>query len=201
MLMYLLRGSPEQQRTFFLTPAVVSLWRFGLPWLKSGGVVRGQGLALESFAFSSPVKYVLAHWKPHVLPCLKTHWRLILSHTHVGRRHVTLSEAQKYTIFSSGCQSPLLSLFLQPLHHSLFPSWSLCVRTLLMIHVLIPLCQGPRAASITPRPCLLLASRALTLYTPPPHIKKHPFVIVSNSDAVSSLEPDSKSCFSQQELP
>ena len=136
--------------------------------------MRGQGLVLGSFAVSSPVKYVLARWTPHVLPCLKTHRRLILSRTHVGRRQVALSEAQKCTIFSSGCQSPLLSLFLQPLHHSLFPSWSLCVRTLLMIHVLIPLCQGPRVASITLRPCLLLALRALTLYLPPPQPHQKP---------------------------
>lgn len=61
----------------------------------------------------------------------------------------------------------------------------LCVSTVLMIHVLILLCQGPRAASITPSPCLLLAFPALTPPPLQPHQKKKPFVIVSNSDTVS----------------
>lgn len=67
-----------------------------------------------------------------------------------------------------------------------------------MIHVLIPLCQGPRAASITLCPCLLLALAALTLH-PLSLIKKREkkeaFVIVSNSDAVSVLRSRLKEFF------
>lgn len=79
------------------------------------------------------------------------------------------------------------------LHQSLYLSWSLCVSTVLMIHVLIPLCQGARAASITLCPCFLLASPALTLH-PHLHQKKELFV-VSNPNAFSIFKSTLKQLF------
>lgn len=97
--------------------------------------------------------------------------------------------------------SPQLSIpaplsFSYLFHH--FLSWSLCISTVLMIHVLIPLCQGPRAASITLCPCLLLALAALTLH-PLSLIKKRKKKKLLLSSATQTLSqylgPDLKSFF------
>lgn len=72
-----------------------------------------------------------------------------------------------------------------------------------MIHVLILLCQGPRAASITLCPCLLLALSALTEHSFRP-IKKNKknFLLLSATLTLSWYwTPDSKSCFLQHRLP
>lgn len=102
--------------------------------------------------------------------------------------------------------SPQLSIpaplsFSYLFHH--FLSWSLCISTVLMIHVLIPLCQGPRAASITLCPCLLLALAALTLH-PLSLIKKRKKKKLLLSSATQTLSqylgPDLKSFFFQWKI-
>ncbi len=92
----------------------------------------------------------------------------------------------------------LLLFLLHLLHHSPLLCWSLCVSTVLMIHVLIPLCQGPSAASITLCPCLLLALPALILHLLSPI--KTDFLIVSNSAGVSVFKTRLKESFLKHKL-
>lgn len=80
-------------------------------------------------------------------------WHTALSDTFPADTFQWAASRRSSSCSASPSSPPSLSLF----------SWSLCGSSALMIHVLILLCQGPKAASITQCPCLLLVLPALTL--------------------------------------
>lgn len=161
-----LMNSLEQQCAFLNTVSHF-LWSFELQCIKNG--VRWR---YSARVFSILCEILLARsyrrWITRVLgadTCTDVHfimhtWQF--DHTHKQKSGALCHSAQwpfsnKYLFLQLSVVAPLpVPPFLHLLHHSLFLSWSLCVNTVLMIHVLILLCQGPKAASITQCLSLLL---------------------------------------------